>query len=45
MRFGHLIGNAEIYLSYKSFFKKEIILFFFSEPAVNKFVEKLIKRK
>ncbi len=46
MRFGHLIGNTEIYLSYKSFLKKkEIILFFFSKPAVNKFVEKLIKRK
>ena len=45
-RFGHFIGNSEIYLSYKFLFKKnDLVLFFLVKPTANKFVETLVKRK
>jgi len=46
-RFGHFIGNSEIYLTYRNSFKKkkDLILFFLSEPIANNFVKILVKRK
>ena len=45
-RFGHFIGNTEIFLSYKQLaLIDETIIFFLKKPTANIFVEKMIKKK